>query len=69
MRPGGTQTKAVVRVGGAGVAYAGPIHWGWAARNIAANPWVVRVVDEDEPAITATYLERVDEILAQVKGA
>lgn len=69
LRPGGTQTKAVVRAGGAAVPYAGPIHWGWAARNIPANPFVVRVVDDSEAAITATYLTRVDEILGHVKGA
>lgn len=68
LRPGGTQTKAIVRAGSAAVPYAGPIHWGWAARNITANPFVVRVVDNSEEAIKATYLTRVDEILGHVKG-
>lgn len=68
LRPAGTQTKAVVRAGSNAVPYAGPIHWGWAARNIPANPFVVRVVDTSEQAITDTYLERVDEILSHVKG-
>jgi phage gpG-like protein len=69
LRPGGTQTKAVVRVGGAAVPYAGPIHWGWAARNIPAQPFVAQVVDSNEPQIVEAYLERVDDILGQVKGA
>lgn len=68
VRPGGTQTKAVVRVGGAAVPYAGPIHWGWAARNIPAQPFVARVVDTNEPQIVEAYLARVDDILGQVKG-
>lgn len=33
--------KAVVLFGGARVPYAGPIHWGWPARGIEGNPFVV----------------------------
>lgn len=68
LRPGGTATKAIVRAGGAGVPYAGPIHWGWAARSIPANPFIAQVVDTNETQIVEAYTARVDDILDQVKG-
>lgn len=38
-RAGRGKTKAVARWGTAAVPYAGPIHYGWPARNIDANPF------------------------------
>lgn len=40
LRAGRGKTKAVVRAGGARVPYAGVIHYGWPARNIAPNPFI-----------------------------
>jgi hypothetical protein len=33
-------SRAIVSAGRASVPYAGPIHWGWPARRITANPFV-----------------------------
>ena len=46
IRPAGTLSKAEVRAGGARVPYAGPIHGGWPARNIAPNPFLTDAVSE-----------------------
>ena len=55
---GGTAGSAAVR-------YAGPIHWGWKARNIAASLFLVdalgRMVDRD--VIGTVYADAVDDIL------
>ena len=40
IRPGRGKTKAVVRAGGAKAPYAGVIHYGWPARNIAPQPFL-----------------------------
>lgn len=40
LRPGRGKTKAVVRAGGARTPYAGVIHYGWPARNIAPQPFL-----------------------------
>ena len=41
IRAGRGKTKAVVRAGGAKAPYAGVIHYGWATRNIAPNPFIL----------------------------
>lgn len=40
-RAGRGKTKAVVRAGGAATPYAGVVHYGWPARNIAPQPFLV----------------------------
>jgi len=47
LRPGRGRTKSVVRAGGARTPYAGVIHYGWPARNIAPQPFL-------SDAVTAT---------------
>lgn len=41
IRAGRGKTKAVVRAGGARVPYAGVIHYGWPARDIAPQPFLL----------------------------
>src|SRR6188508_1995954 len=43
------KTRAIVRAGGARVPYAGPIHWGWPRRNIAATLFASRAATDTEP--------------------
>lgn len=62
-------SSAVVKVGGASLPYAGPVHWGWPARNINAQPFAVDAAHDTEPAWTETYLQAVQHILDQVRGA
>jgi hypothetical protein len=61
--------SAVVKVGTASLPYAGPVHWGWPARHIAANPFAVNAAHDTEPAWTATYLDAIDRIIGKVRGA
>ncbi|MFL0579178.1 HK97 gp10 family phage protein [Dietzia sp. 179-F 9C3 NHS] len=69
IRPSGTKTRAVVRAGYKSVPYGGPIHWGWPARNITAQPFLTDAAQATEPAWSAIYLTAVDRTLDQVAGA
>ncbi|QNQ90881.1 hypothetical protein GP475_09690 [Corynebacterium poyangense] len=73
IRPGATQRAAVVRAGNnrtskSGVPYAAPIHWGWKARNIKANPFLSYSAQATEPTWVRLYEQAVDKALDQVKG-
>jgi hypothetical protein len=57
-----------VRAGSAGVPYAGPIHWGWPAHNIKAQPFVVEAAQTTEAEWVAMYEAEVDRILDKVEG-
>jgi HK97 gp10 family phage protein len=57
-----------VRAGSARVPYAGPIHWGWPARNIAAQPFLTNAAQQTEPEWTALYEEALDKIIDTVRG-
>ncbi|AVJ48760.1 hypothetical protein SEA_SALLYSPECIAL_12 [Gordonia phage SallySpecial] len=69
VRAGATRTAAVVRAGRKSVPYAGPIHWGWPARGITAQPWLTTAAAESEPAWLAVYTEAVEDILDRIEGA
>lgn len=60
--------RARVTAGSARVPYAPPIHWGWAARGIAANPFVSEAAQDTESRWTETYTQDVQNALDQVKG-
>ena len=57
-----------VKVGGAGTPYAGPIHWGWPARNIAANPFLTNAAQQTEEEWTALYYAELEKIVDRVEG-
>ena len=70
--------KAAVRVGGARIPYAGPIHWGWPSRPshptarggpIPPNEFGLRAFDRFEPQAQRMYLEGIEKILNSVRGA
>lgn len=69
IRAGSAATSATVRAGGARVPYAGPIHWGWPARGIAAQPFLADAAQRTEPRWTEVYLAEVNRIIDQVQGA
>lgn len=74
MRSAGTKTMSVIRAGNnrktnAGVPYAAPIHWGWPARNIEPQPWLVEAAADTEPEWFADYTKSIDEIIEKIKGA
>lgn len=69
VRPGATQTQALVRAGGARVVYANPIHWGWPRRNIVPTLFLTGPAAESEPEWTEVYLARLNDIIEKVHGA
>jgi plasmid stabilization system protein ParE len=61
--------RARVSAGYASVPYAGPIHWGWPARNIPAQPWISRAAQTTEPRWLPAYQRDIERVLTHVKGA
>jgi len=57
-----------VKAGSAGVPYANPIHWGWPARNIAANPFLSNAAQQSEAQWTEFYYQELDKIIERVEG-
>lgn len=68
IRSSGTKTAGTVRAGNASAPYAGPIHWGWPARNIPANPFAADAAKLTEAVWGAIYTEAVDKALDRIKG-
>jgi hypothetical protein len=58
-----TQRQGRVRVGSAAVPYAGPIHFGWPARNIRPNPFIYEVLDRRRDEVLKLYEARIDELI------
>lgn len=69
IRPGATQTQALVRAGFGRVPYAGPIHWGWPARGIRAQPFLADAAQATEPAWVELYGRRIEQIIDTIEGA
>lgn len=61
--------RARVMAGGGAVPYAGPIHWGWPARNITAQPWISESAQQTEPAWVRDYLDEINKVIGKVRGA
>lgn len=68
IRASGTQTSAIVRAGRSSVPYAGPIHWGWPARNIEAQPFLVDAQSEKYEDWMHEYTQLVDRALNKISG-
>lgn len=62
-------SRARVMAGGSRLPYAGPIHWGWPARSIEANPFIRAAAVATEPAWTDRYERGVAAVLGKVRGA
>lgn len=60
--------KANVLFGNARVPYAPPIHWGFPARHIAANPWVMAAAQQSQSSWLAAYEADLQRVLDSVKG-
>lgn len=65
-------TRAPHRVkitgGGARVPYAGPIHWGWPARNIRPQPFITDAAYETQPEWLEQYRAEIARLAAKVQG-
>lgn len=68
LRSTGTVTAGIIRAGKKSVPYAGPIHWGWPARNIEPQPFLVDAAQATEPQWAAAYEAHIDRILNNIKG-
>jgi hypothetical protein len=69
VRGAGTQREAIVRAGRKTVPYAGPIHWGWPSRHIAAQPWLYETAQRTEHTWAGTYLDALEHIIDRIEGA
>lgn len=70
VRPYATQRAGVIRAGSKSrVPYAGPIHWGWPARRIKAQPFAADAAKDTEPIWTKAYERKVMKTINSVKGA
>lgn len=62
IRAANTGRGAKIRAGSARVPYAGPIHFGWRARNIKPNNFLYRAIDKKVDVALDMYLEEVYKI-------
>lgn len=63
IRAGRGKTKAVVRAGGARAPYAGVIHYGWPARNIAPAPFLLQALQAERGDILQALEDGLVDIL------
>lgn len=68
IRSSGTNTAAIVRAGKKAVPYAGPIHWGWPSRGIAANTFMSDGATATENQWMPIFERAVEDAIKQVKG-
>lgn len=64
-----TSTGARIRAGAKSVPYAAPIHWGWAKRNIAAQPFISDAARATEPNWLRLYYQKITELVNSIQGA
>ena len=58
---------AEVVAGSKAVPYAGPIQWGWGKRNIKADKFLTRALDEMRAAVESRVRTRLDELWRKVR--
>lgn len=61
--------SGAVRAGRAGVPYAGPIHFGWPARNIEPQPFLYEAADRRVDEVVSVYQARVQNIVEAVEAS
>lgn len=66
MRTASTIRSGRVAIGRKSVPYAGPIHFGWPARNIAPQPFLYDALDRRGEHVLDAFKERMDAIADQV---
>lgn len=48
------------------VPYAGPIHFGWPARNIEAQPFLWEAADDESDRVVSVYEDEVSKIVRKI---
>lgn len=67
IKAGATRTRGTVSAGRNGsVPYAGPIHFGWPARNIESQPFIFDALDARKDQVVRQYEERVGQLVERV---
>lgn len=67
VRAGRGKTKAVVRAGGARVPYAGVIHYGWPARGISPQPFLVSALYATRSSVFGALDAGISDLLKQAQ--
>jgi hypothetical protein len=60
-------SKATVLYGNAAVVYGGPLHWGWPAHPIAANPWVSETAQDSESQWLPVIAGALDDLVNRIE--
>ena len=63
VRSAGQARQGIVRAGRAKVPYAGVIHFGWAKRNIAPQPFLYDALDLRQKEVIAKYENHVKKLI------
>ncbi len=61
-----TRTRVQIRAGGRMVPYAGPIHFGWPAHNIAPQPFLYEALDARGDEVVVVYADRVEALVRKL---
>jgi hypothetical protein len=69
VRGAGQAGAAVIRAGFASLPYANPIHWGWPARHIAAQPFIWNAIADTQSEWLDMYVTDLQTIIDKVEGA
>ena len=69
VRGSGQAGAAVVRAGRSAVPYAGPIHFGWAARHIEPHKFIYEAAEETRGTWEAAYLHAINDLIDTIEGA
>lgn len=69
IRGAGTKTAGIIRAGNnTTVPYAAPIHWGWYARHITPQPFLMEGARESEPRWVPVFERTLDAALDRIEG-
>jgi hypothetical protein len=66
VRAGGTQKRGYVAAGRRSVPYAGPIHFGWPARNISPQPFLYEALDDRRTEVVEKYEAHIEALVEKV---
>ena len=66
IRATATRTQGLVAAGGSAVPYAGPIHFGWPARNIQPQPFLYDALDQRGDQVVSVYEKHIGDLVVRV---
>jgi hypothetical protein len=69
IRPAAAAAKVTIRAGSAKLPYAGPVHWGWPAHHITANPFLSDAATRTEETWVGFYFDELQAVVNKVEGA